>query len=360
MKMKKYIYILILMFISCNNKKVNDIQKPAWDLSISSDYNSDNDLIPGDINNLDKINGFRLAKFNTDINHYSFDYENTLSNDKTFPKYGFDFRLYPELLENDFIYFELYFNKEEKKKYELAHGNIVKSSFKFYNKKLKLIELCYEEKKAADSRFSTIELFNLYRMAFGNPTCIMVRTGTEKRYEKKYKILEEQIIKYVNNMDYILSVLDHKVNMENKEFKDFIESKYNEEYNYEEMDVKFIWETDKVYFEILFLDKSKDWEYIGDGKYIETNLSSLITDEFISYEGSIFRNPKYLPTVNKAIISGLYTRRLYITTYLKDVNYNMDELYKKEEDFLMKAQNLDVLKQGLKINEINKKKLKEL
>lgn len=246
----------LIILIGCkNNEEINsteskqeikELVKPNWWTAVYSlGYKSDKSLKLGNINNLDKIYGFRLAKFNTDIFAYDIRGKKfTYLNDETEPPGS-------EKLEQE-NYNWLDINMGSSITDQLNKGVISSTRLTFLQRKLKMIELEYIEElynngveimnlnknQNEPADYSQITLFEFYKKVLGEPTQIYVAPENFGKYE----LIENK------NMYEVLKTLD-KV---------------------KETDVKFIWETNKVYFEIFF-DSSFDDDLSGINKQVKDN-----------------------------------------------------------------------------------------
>lgn len=256
------IIVLMLNFISCKNNHERNIiddvnietkeEKGTWYSRLSSlGYKSDNSLKIGDINNLDKIYGFRLAKFNSDI----FDYK---INNKQHTYLNGPGSIQENLDQNKYNYIYIFMSNDIADKLNkgvISHANLTfldrklkKISFEYneaiYNNGVEEINLSRDPNQPAD--YSQITLFEFYKNALGEPTKIYtskLKTGFSNKNIRDYDLVEDK------NMDEVLKILDEVV----------------------EMDVKFIWETDKVYFEIYFDSCFDDGFFTKVNKEVEGN-----------------------------------------------------------------------------------------
>lgn len=255
----KIITSLILVLITticCKNndentppekaQDVEELEKPTWWTRIYSlGYKSDESLKLGDIKNLNKIYGFRLAKFNTDIFAYNIRGKKfTYLNDETEPPVS-------EKLEQE-NYNWLDINMGSPVVDQLNKGVIESARLTFLQRKLKMIELNYIEElpyngvkvinlnkrpnQPAD--YSEITLFNFYKSALGEPTKIL----TAPTPYGKFELVTDK------SMQEVLKMIDEVT----------------------ETDAKFIWETDKIYFEIYF-NSNFDDDFSGANKEVKEN-----------------------------------------------------------------------------------------
>jgi hypothetical protein len=243
-------FLVFLTLVCCKNieentptEKTQEVEKPTWWTRIYSlGYKSEESLKLGDINNLNKIYGFRLAKFNTDIFAYDIrGKEFTYLNDETEPPVS-------EKLEQENCNW-LDINMGHPITDKLNKGIIESARLTFLQRKLKMIELDYVEElpnngvevvnlnerqnKPAD--YSEITLFDFYRKALGEPTKIYTASAPFGKYE----LVKDK------SMQEVLKTIDKA----------------------KETDAKFIWETDKVYFEIYF-DSNFDDDLSGTNKEV--------------------------------------------------------------------------------------------
>lgn len=229
-----HIHLVILCFlISCKEPKTEIVgekrvlEKQTWLSAFSSlEVRTDKKLNLEDINNLDKINGFRGAQFNSDLENYS--YNNI---DGIIVNYNHDKKL-SNCKCGNFNHLTLLLGSHPI--YSFADGTFSMAQLIFLDNKLKSISIDYFEKVAkngfgneininkddyADPEYSKVSIFKVLKSALGNPTSIY--TTSESSFS---------FVEYKKSISSLLNDLD--------------KSEYH--------DVKLIWETEKIYYEIKF------------------------------------------------------------------------------------------------------------
>ena len=164
--MKNIVPFIFLFIVACNNvhvepsteNQVSEIKiepkkmwyQPFW----SGQKNSTKDLEVGSLENLDKMNGFRDAKFNTVLSEYDFNIPGTEV----------------DTCANYSRVDMLFLNDGE---FNLSDGRITRIDLEFLDEKLKIINLLYEEiiGNSSDKKmiYENLDIFNFLVTSFGEP-----------------------------------------------------------------------------------------------------------------------------------------------------------------------------------------------
>ena len=264
----KKIGLLAVLFIiiSCKNNTSIDTAEEVFvepKLVVKNDWNSrfsrlekteDRDLKVEDLSNLDKINGFRNAHFNANLDDFTYSSRTVRIN-------GYDFE---EGLNNHkcSTYNSISLELGSATVYGLANGKLEIANLTFLDNKLKRINIQYVERlfkngygdrvninkeENAKADYAEISLFKFYKSAFGEPTKIYIAKKEEGEILRgDFFIINttlENAIKELDTNDYI--------------------------------DMKLVWETNKIYFEI---NITKDLGGLLSGLYKEDKYDDFVVN----------------------------------------------------------------------------------
>lgn len=185
---------------------VKELEKPTWWTRIYSlGYKSNESLKLGDIKNLDKIYGFRLAKFNADIFAYGIRGKKyTYLNDETEPL------VFEKLEQENYNWLDI--NMGSFVNDRLNKSVIESARLTFLQRKLKMIELNYIEelpnngvevinlnkRQNEPADYSEVTLFDFYRKALGEPIKILIAQPPYGKFELVTDKSMQEVLKIID------------------------------------------------------------------------------------------------------------------------------------------------------------------